>query len=438
MDHRIGGRAKPTEAAYSPAEFDLIRKTARDLLVAAEERLSRGRRLEEELKDSSNHHERALSELLKLVRTDGAFVGKRSAEFLWWLRTHHGLKSGVSIARLVYLRPVEAFAASVLLIANEGFNESVLTDLRLSASQPSAPSSPLQIYRLESRKPRRGPGRASMSFNFIDAGAGSTGHLITRILALTSCNRDLLRKAGMPSDNLILSLPWDHCKKGDWKGKLRSTFATNISIAKVAFGKIANVRSDEGRLIPVSFRRLRRSQQVRSRKPAQNSQATHDNIYVLRDKQVRDASIAVTEQGLSDALSHAVRQMAIKWEASVDREDKRDGTVIAECTDFNAGPYSTVGEPCSASFLLCLACKNARASRRNLPRLTTLQDALLQHRSTVSADSWRTLWQPHFDRLNALLRENTTEAERKLARESSTDRDRQLIDELLRGELDVI
>jgi hypothetical protein len=51
-------------------------------------------------------------------------------------------------------------------------------------------------------------------------------------------------------------------------------------------------------------------------------------------------------------------------------------TATGTCLDFTNSPFGTPGQPCTASFLDCLACPNAVATRRHLPRLAWLHRAL--------------------------------------------------------------
>jgi hypothetical protein len=58
--------------------------------------------------------------------------------------------------------------------------------------------------------------------------------------------------------------------------------------------------------LPVSLRRLRRTVQVLVRRePGQNTEQTHESVYVLRDPVTRRGTEEVTAQGLTDAAEHA-------------------------------------------------------------------------------------------------------------------------------------
>ena len=140
----------------------------------------------------------------------------------------------------------------------------------------------------------------------------------------------------------------------------------------------------------VSLRRLRRTVQVLIRRePAQNTARTHEQV---------------TAQGLTDAVGHAreVMQMRMLLDAGADQLTDYTGgpqqaqalaagmldTATAACLDYTHSPFSPPGQPCTASFLDYLACRNAVATRRHLPRLAWLHRALDELRGTVGAAIW--------------------------------------------------
>ena len=170
---------------------------------------------------------------------------------------------------------------------------------------------------------------------------------------------------------------------------------------------------------------------------------------MLRDPATRPEAEQVTAQGLAGAVGHArdVMQMRMLLDAGPERltdyassphqaEALADGaldTATGACLDFHHSPFSPPGQPCTASFLDCLACRNAVATRRHLPRLAWLHRALEELRGTLDAAVWARDWRPHFLRLGALLEDNTTPAERGVAARSVSDADRELIRGLLTG-----
>jgi hypothetical protein len=162
----------------------------------------------------------------------------------------------------------------------------------------------------------------------------------------------------------------------------------------------------------------------------------------IRDPATRPEAEQVTAQGLTDAVGHAREIMQMRMlDAGADQLTDYTGspqqaqalaggsldTATGACLDFRDSSFSPPGQPCTASFLACLACRNAVATRRHLPRLAWLHRALDELRGTVDAAGWAQDWRTHFLRLTALLADNTTLAEREAAARSASDADRELM-----------
>jgi hypothetical protein len=188
------------------------------------------------------------------------------------------------------------------------------------------------------------------------------------------------------------------------------------------------------------------------REPAQNSPETHESVYVLPDPATAATAAATISEGLTAAVTHAQATLAIRVAFGADTDaltaladDPATAHAIARgeldtatvaCTDFHHSPHQPAGLPCTASFLLCLACPNAVATRRHLPRLVHLHRAVQELRATLTPAVWDLDWREHFHRVDALLSEHTTDAERVAARRNVSDSDRELIDDLLRRGFD--
>ncbi len=110
-------------------------------------------------------------------------------------------------------------------------------------------------------------------------------------------------------------------------------------------------------------------------------------------------------------------------------------TATGACTDFTHSPFAPPGHACTASFLMCLACPNAIATRAHLPRLLALRDGL-ENLASVNPPRFHRLYRDHYDRLEHLLSTSTTPAEREDAQRATSDPDVRLIERLLRRDLD--
>lgn len=358
-----------------------------------------------------------------------------------------------ALARL-YPTYEEMGAAAVLLICHEGWNLSVLQTMRVPDQAPNADAdtaSPV-IHRVDTDKPRRGPRRRHGSNNLVDLGEGSPGRAIQQVLALTGQARATLDRLGTPSTSLLLGRRTKALEGG-------SVFADGAAAegAISAWSDSAGLVGGDGPL-RVRARRLRRSVQVLYGGPRNNSVGTHEDVYLLRDEQVRDESTEVVAAGLAEAVEHAqdrVRMSVVSQATGATAQDAeqvatqtgltpgtaaqvvagRLDTAVAACTDFDHSPFTPSG-PCAVSFLLCLACPNAVATGRHLPRIVYLHQALEALRCVVDTATWAADWAEHHGRVADLVGAHTTEAERAALRSQVTDQDRELIDRMLDRRLD--
>ncbi len=270
--------------------------------------------------------------------------------------------------------------------------------------------------------------------NLVDNGPGSPGRLLRNVIEATEPARQTLAVLGRPTDQLLFYRTACPSRRGQ----------------EFAFGIAKNV---EVGTESVSLRRLRRTVQVLIRKePAQNAHQTHDTVYMLRDPASRDAAGETITQGLTDAAEHAHLLGAMRLVLGTDAETLVElsddpelaaaiqrgdlDTATAACADFTHSPHNDPGLPCTASFLLCLACPNAVATRRHLPRLVHLHDGMTELHAVLDTTVWDRQWQQHFERISALLDTHTTAVERSDARARVTDADRTTIDRLLRRTFD--
>ncbi|MFD9219999.1 hypothetical protein ACFWDI_08210 [Streptomyces sp. NPDC060064] len=111
-------------------------------------------------------------------------------------------------------------------------------------------------------------------------------------------------------------------------------------------------------------------------------------------------------------------------------------TAATACTDYRAGPHTAPGEPCNASFLACLDCENARALPHQLPVQIALRDRIAALRLHMDPDVWRVRFEQPLDQLRDIVGHyNTVEQEQAL--HDLTSAQRQLVDDLVYGRLDL-
>jgi hypothetical protein len=457
---RIPAGPAPSEAAYTREEFGQIKAAAARTFGAALVRIRAGREHLRRWQSGEfprpglrEQYRQTQPETVGYVTGEALDVLQRTGDVpLTWAghrsvtarhaRALGGAGPQHTWARLFLTMP-EAAALTVLLVCDQGWNRSVLDVMTIPDDMPGAGEDGLDIYRAGIVKRRRPPRARYSSVNLPDTGPGSSGRLISQAIEVTQPGRITLAALGAPTDRLLVS------RRDQFRGR-EDMFCLGAppgdSMRRWAAG--AGLAGPDGQPLQVSLRRLRRTVQVLIRRePAQNSQQTHESAYVLRDPATLPEAEQVTAKGLTDAVSHARATMKMRMlldagpgqpaigAASLEQAlaDGALDTATGACLDFTNSPSGLPGQPCTASFLDCLACSNAVATRRHLPRLAWLHCALDELRATVPPAAWEQDWAAHFLRLTTLLGDNTTAAERQAAARAASDTDRELIAGLLSG-----
>lgn len=447
---RIPVGPRPSEQSYTLAEYEQIRsaaaRTFNQALVrirAGREHLRRWRAGQYPSGSDGFLIGQALDSVLRtgrvpLVDPDGVqgryerALGKPIPQQTW--------------GRLLLTMP-EAYATAVLLVCEQGWNRAVLDQMPVPDTAPGAGEDDLSVYRVEIYKRRRPVGRRYTSNNLLDDGPGSPGRLMRQVIEATEPGRVTAAGLGLPGDRLLVS------RRGHTHRELGLLLlgVPNPMVMKRWVEQIGLAHPQTGQPLLVSLRRLRRTVQVLVRKePIHNSQATHESVYVLPDAATRRQAEDVTTAGLDQAVEHAraVTGMRVMLHAGpqdlLDRFADPDtvqallvgtlDTAVGACLDYRGGPFTPLGQPCAASFLHCLACPNAVATRRHLPRLVHLHQALDSLRAAAEPAVWERDWRVHYQRLSLLLEENTTDPERRSAACAVTDADQELIGRMLAGE----
>jgi hypothetical protein len=334
----------------------------------------------------------------------------------------------------------------VLLTASEGWNRSVLDQMQVPEHDPAA-ADDFDIYMVEIRKRRRPVRLRYTTNNLVDSGPDSPGRLLAQVIEATEMTRQYLELQGRPTSRLLV---WRRAHPGAVRGDPPAGDRFGEGLVKtMRHCGPGNARQPA----EVSLRRIRRTVQVLIRKePAQNSTEVHESVYRLADPATRDEAQQTIAQGLADALEHAkviVKMRMVMGEEADQLIELSDDpelakaiangdydTPVGACSDFTNSPFTPPGLPCSVSFLLCLACRNAIATRRHLPRLVYLRHALQELRAVARKAVWDQDWQEHYLRVVSLLDQHATAAEQAAALAKATDADRLMIDRLLHRKLD--
>lgn len=331
----------------------------------------------------------------------------------------------------LFLTREEAVALGVLLLAEFGWNLSVISSLQVPMASPDQGEDGHPTYRIPLVKPRRGPGRHHETRNVTDHGAGSPGRLITQALGATRFGRAIVAELAPGTARLIV---W----RAENLGGRRPDQHAHRAAGPFRFGITAKAAADwakaEG-LEGSPFRRGRRTViALDRREPGQHSQDTHDRHYVLPDERVRAEAIEVIAAGAEDAAGRA--RKAILAAELRNQPDPGDAeTATAACSGTRDSPWPAGDGGCGASFLMCLACPNARVHPGHHPRLAHLHEALASLRSVLPPAAWAADWRDAHDRLED-LKEQVGHAGWAQAMAQVTDADRAIVGHLLTGNLD--
>ena len=424
--------------SYTEAEFDRITAAARRQFRAALRRIS----------DNALHLERwregafaegtrdwALGEALDVLARTGdlpryrRYTGRRLSR-----RSTSGRSAGQSGAvtwQRLFLTGEEAVALGVLLLAEFGWNLSVIDTLEVPRAAPDQGDDGRPTYRVPLEKPRRGPGRHRETRNVTDDGAGSPGRLITQALKATRFARAVVEELAPGTDSLLV---WRTSRPGQLRTDLDRHPPVSLFCLGVRSSNATAWARAEG-LSGSPFLRGRRTVVALDRRePAQHSRDTHDRRYVLPDNRVRAGAVEVIASGAEDAAGRA--RKAVLAARLRDQPAPGDAeTATADCSDPGGSPWPSPDGGCGASFLACLACPNARVHPGHHPRLAHLHEALASLRSVLPPAAWAADWRDARERLEDLRdRVGGGPWAQGLARVTSADRE--IVARLLTGDLD--
>ena len=448
MTHRTSKPKRRLYGAYTPTEFAAVRAAALDDLRTAEARVRR---------NAARLHAHWAGDPVDVPGT--VFMNGRhwtAGEVLdrlyrlGRLFPKHGYRKPVaSVSELLghpevaptnamFPTKLEIFSAMVLLVCDRGYNLSTLASLQVpeSAGEDSDGGAVL-ITHLD--KPRR---RSLRHFTHSHAGPGARA--IELVVSLTEPARTALELLGHPTDQLFIAATPRGTSRHPTGTFVTEDF-TNGGTAREWSTRL-NLRGEDGAPFLVSLARLRLTEQVVNRKASQNTDAVSEDIY--RSPEALTAAMVsdVILDGQHDAIDHAnqtvrMRFVADPTELAVSDETRqaltegRIDTATGACLDHLHSPHTPTGSACTASFLTCLACPNAVATPAHLPRLVTLERAL-GNLATVAPARFTRLYKTHRDRLTDVLHQAGTPTELQQASAHATDEDRDMIERLLKRELD--
>lgn len=419
--------------SYEPAEFDCIRlearRTFRSALLRIEEngaRLERWHRGE----FAPGSADWAVGEALDLIARTGNLPRYKSGCLQRRFQRVLGGGSVEETWKRLFLDRMEATALGVLLMAQFSWNLAVIDVMPTPKATPDPGTDGRPTYRIPIRK-HKGSSTRTETENVTDTGADSPGRLITQALQATRFARALAQDLApdVGTDRLIA---WrTHYPDREIMDKTRRT-----AIGPIRLGLAGDDGSRWGKLNGTGspFRRGRRTVVVDRGEPSQHTRDTHERRYVLPDERVQRQAAPIIAAGAAAALEHARQAVKLAARLSAERDPGHQETATADCSGTDQSPAPLPDGGCGASFLLCLACENARVHSDHHPRLVQLHQSLTNVRSALPTPVWDRNWSDAHARLDD-LKGKIGDGSWTRARGRITEADREIVGDLLSGDL---
>ncbi|SEK43847.1 hypothetical protein [Streptacidiphilus jiangxiensis] len=328
----------------------------------------------------------------------------------------------------LFLTRRELTSLAVLMTDRFGWNHSTYNRLPVPVTTASVGEATTVTYTVTIEKRRRGSGRWFDTENHTDSGADSPGRLITLALEATQHARAMGAVIAPGVDLLMVARLHSPGRPDSDLDQPRPVWPLSFGVTKADARRWATSHG-----VGSPFRRSRRTAVVREGKPLQHSRGTHESVYVLPDRNVQQGAVEVIAAGAEAALQQA-REYTFKGQLATFADPEHQETATADCADERSTPWPGPDGGCGADFLLCLACENARVHHGHHPRLALLHRQLIAMRSAWPEELWRKRWDQHLQRLTD-LRSKVNETAWDAALSRATDRDREIIDHVFRGEL---
>lgn len=442
-----------TVSAYANTEVAMIRRAARRSIRGA---LLRVRASRAEAAEYLSAHEVPLHN--HVPRGE-----KRREYFLAHVVSHGGLprhangslKVAGSGAVMGDLNPTleETWASVVLLICLTGLNLSTVLDLTTEHVLSSTVSD-VPVALVRGLKARRGPRKSELDLAF----TGRLRHTTSDDLgtpfgvyqATLELGREMRHRTG--DDSLFMAF--------SYTGRQQTTSGFGYKPLTKNWGiPLAGFSDANGDARLVDVRRIRRWFLERHQRPVTQSSQTLSSLYLARDSSAVSAYQGVVKEALDEefqririenlrrVITYADREQAVHDPATVAKRFGLDATTLTElldggldtvtsaCVDNTESPYSARGEPCSASFLLCLGCPCSRSEPRHIPVQASTLLALQDLKSKIDDDDWQRKFQQPAARLKDLLDLQGADPNAEASR--ATAEDVTNIRALIEGDLDL-
>ena len=461
-----------TVSSYSRDEFARILAAARRQVRQAAQRIRAGRALLGRWRagelDDETQDVRRRGRLLDLIDRDADVPRDADTHRLpvLWVRALGPLDEHFAMLHLT-VDDIAAFV--VLLVGLTGQNRATILDAPAVYHRADGYAGGPATAVVELDKPRRGRHR-HMDFALValpdwvpapaDPGEQTREDLRTPF-GVYMLLHDLAGPARrrMRSDKLIA---W-WAVRGGHVGRGFRTGLTAVQVANWAGRQdlLADPPADGSPAPPlgVTLQRLRLTYVELHQRPVAHTEQTLANEYLARNRgnlgeyqrvvaaalaqevakaKTRDKIGALSAADIAEAREHPARVAARHGMDMATLQRLLAGqldTVLGGCIDNTGGPHDP-GQPCRASFMLCLSCPCARATPQHLPTQVLVHDELAARRAAMTPLRWTQRFAgPHAQLADLLDRAGPVAVAD--AREAITDSERALVDRFLRRELDL-
>ncbi|KAA0022560.1 hypothetical protein [Antrihabitans cavernicola] len=312
----------------------------------------------------------------------------------------------------LYPTPHDLAAAAALLICLTGHNLSTIRNLPARHHRPDGDAGASRTAIVGAIKPRRGRQHAHMSIPLHEPARAdpvrldlSSAYAVYQVIhdicgpVRARAGTDLLFAYFTPKGGMLF-LP----------GLRRNVIAEWARTS----GLLGDTVDEAGQLVPLRLdsRRLRMNWLELHQQPVAHTEQTLANDYLGRhrgnlaeyqqivattlgeqvDEARRTAAMRTltteqVEQARTDPDTVAA-QTGLTTQVLTDLLRGRLDTIVAGCVDNTHSPHAAAGQPCTASFLLCLSCPCARATPQHLPIITEVHDRLQRKSQEMTPLRW--------------------------------------------------
>jgi hypothetical protein len=476
LNERNPTRLTPTghKHNYSRAENERILGAARSDVRRAAQRIREGRELVRRFRTGELRGEpddvRRLGKLLSYVDTHADVPRSKAGQHMprWWVSELGTVPDHVF---RLYLSGSDVAAFAVLLVGLTGQNPSTIFRAPATHHRPDGYSGEIPSALVKLNKPRRGA-RQHMDVPFTAVPPWAQPGMPADPAGQTYCDSldlrspfgvyRLLHELAAPARSMLGTdrlFVW--CALTGGPGRRRGLHTTmHANMIQAWSREHALVADAPGERLIVTLQRMRLTFNELQQRPVAHTTETLANEYLARNRgnlveyqQVVAAALAeqvmrAETRGLMLTLSADDVAQARQDPSGVAARYGMDGstlqrmlageldTVLGACVDQTNSPHADAGQPCRASFMLCLSCPCARAMPTHLAVQALVYDELGHRKSAVTPLRWAQRFALAHNQLGDLL-ERAGEVAVADARAAVTPAQRQLVQRFLNRELDI-